>query len=171
QEQNRLQDKDKLIRLEENKIKQANQKLSKIQDGWEKGFYTVAEMGIKVKELRQIIASAEQEIERINIMYVKENFNPDAVRNDLLSLRSQNLENATFENKQELIARLGVTVIPSEDLKTRRISCRLNLNDDLKKGVENSLAKVTFGGAEGTRTPYLFNAIESLSQMSYSPRK
>ena len=25
------------------------------------------------------------------------------------------------------------------------------------------------GGAEGTRTPYLFNAIESLSQMSYSP--
>ena len=27
----------------------------------------------------------------------------------------------------------------------------------------------TLGGAEGTRTPYLFNAIESLSQMSYSP--
>jgi hypothetical protein len=25
------------------------------------------------------------------------------------------------------------------------------------------------GGAEGTRTPYLFNAIEALSQMSYSP--
>ena len=147
QEQNQLQDKDKLIRLEENKINQANQKLLKIQDGWEKGFYTVAEMGIKVKELRQIIGSTEQEIERINVMYVKENFNPDAVRNGLLSLRSQNLENATFEYKQELIARLGVKVIPNEDLKTRRISFRLNLNDDLKKGVENSLAKVTFGGA------------------------
>ena len=25
------------------------------------------------------------------------------------------------------------------------------------------------GGAAGTRTPYLFNAIEALSQMSYSP--
>ena len=124
QETNRLQDKDKLIRLEENKINQANQKLSRIQDGWEKGFYSVAEMGSKVKELRRIIASAEQEIERINVMYAKENFNPDAVRNELLSLRSQNLENATFEYKQELIARLGVTVIPSEDLKTRRISCR-----------------------------------------------
>ena len=59
---------------------------------------------------------------------------------------------STFENKQELIARLGVTVIPSEDLKTRRISFRLNLNDGLKKGVENSLAKVTFGGEGGTRT-------------------
>ena len=28
---------------------------------------------------------------------------------------------------------------------------------------------VNFGGAGGTRTPYLFNAIEALSQMSYSP--
>ena len=26
-----------------------------------------------------------------------------------------------------------------------------------------------FGGAGGTRTPYLFNAIEALSQLSYSP--
>ena len=27
----------------------------------------------------------------------------------------------------------------------------------------------SFGGAAGTRTPYLFNAIEALSLMSYSP--
>ncbi len=31
------------------------------------------------------------------------------------------------------------------------------------------LSIVKFGGAEGTRTPYLFNAIEALSQLSYSP--
>ena len=30
---------------------------------------------------------------------------------------------------------------------------------------------VRHGGAGGTRTPYLFNAIEALSQMSYSPKK
>ena len=150
EEQNRLQDKDKLIRLEENKIKQSNQRLSRIQDGWEKGVYSDAELGIKVKELRQTIASAEQEIEHINDMYMRENFNPESVRKDLLSLRSQNLEYASFEDKQELIARLGVTVVPSEDLKTRRISCRLNLNDDLKKGVENGLTKVTFGGLQRT---------------------
>ena len=29
--------------------------------------------------------------------------------------------------------------------------------------------KDEFGGAGGTRTPYLFNAIEALSLMSYSP--
>ena len=28
---------------------------------------------------------------------------------------------------------------------------------------------VPFGGAEGIRTPDLFNAIEALSQLSYSP--
>jgi hypothetical protein len=31
------------------------------------------------------------------------------------------------------------------------------------------LSIVTDGGAGGTRTPYLFNAIEALSQLSYSP--
>ena len=97
-------------------------------------------------------------------MYAKENFNPDAVRNELLSLRSQNLENATFEYKQELIARLGVTVIPSEDLKTRRISFRLNLNDGLKKGVENSLGKVTFGGAEEIITVIFTDDFKWVSQ-------
>ena len=29
--------------------------------------------------------------------------------------------------------------------------------------------KEEIGGAGGTRTPYLFNAIEALSQLSYSP--
>jgi hypothetical protein len=148
EEQNRLNDKDKLIQLEENKIKQAKQKLARIQDGWEKGIYTEAELGVKVKELRQTITNAEQEIENINVMYLKENFNFESVCKDLLLLRSQNLEEASFEYKAEIIARLGVKVIPSEDLKTRRIACRLNLDNGLKKGGENSLAKITFGGAK-----------------------
>ena len=99
-----------------------------------------------------------------------ENFNLESVRKDLLSLRSQNLEEASFEDKAELIARLGVKVIPSEDLKTRRICCRLNLDNDLKKGAENGLTKVTFGGAKGIRTPDLLLAKEALSRLSYGPR-
>jgi len=147
EEQNRLQDKDKLIQLEEDKIKQAKQKLNRIQDGWEKGVYIEDEAVDKVKELRQLIANGEQEIENINNMYVRENFNLDSLRQELLSLRLQNLEEASFEEKAELIARLGVKVIPSEDLKTRRICCRLNMNNTQKKGGENGLTKVTFGGA------------------------
>ena len=33
------------------------------------------------------------------------------------------------------------------------------------------LPMVSSGGAEGIRTPYLFNAIEALSQLSYSPMR
>jgi hypothetical protein len=146
EEQNRLQDKDKLIKLEEDKIKQAKQKLVRIQDGWEKGIYTEDEAVNKAKELRQLIANSEQEIENINAMYTRENFNLDSLRQELLSLRTQNLEEAGFEEKTELIARLGVKVIPTEDLKTRRICCRLNLDNTQKKGGENGLTKVTFGG-------------------------
>ncbi len=146
EEQNRLQDNDKLIQLEENKLTQAKQKLVRTQEGWEKGVYTEAEAVAKVKELRQLKVNAEQEIENINTMYVRENFNLDSLRQELLSLRSQNLEGASFEEKAELIARLGVKVIPAEDLKTRRICCRLNIINTQKKGGENGLTKVTFGG-------------------------
>ena len=80
-------------------------------------------------------------------MYTRENFNLDSFRQELLSLRSQNLEEASFEDKAELIACLGVNVIPTQDLRTRRICCRLNLGNTLKKGGGNGLTKVTFGGA------------------------
>ena len=42
-----------------------------------------------------------------------------------------------------------------------------------KAGTENTNIErgTKGGGAAGTRTPYLFNAIEALSQMSYSPTR
>ncbi len=51
-----------------------------------------------------------------------------------------------MEEKVELITRQGVKVIPTEDLKTRRIYCRLNINNTQKKGGEKGLTKVNFGG-------------------------
>ena len=55
----------------------------------------------------------------------------------------------------------------------------LQANTSLTKASEDGNATekvevlpiVNFGGAGGTRTPYLFNAIEALSQMSYSPTR
>jgi len=97
EEQNRLQDKEKLIQLEENKLKQAKQRLARIQEGWEKGIYTKVEAGTRVKELRQVIDGADQEIKNIISMYTHNNFNLESLRKELLSLRSRNLEQATFE--------------------------------------------------------------------------
>jgi hypothetical protein len=38
---------------------------------------------------------------------------------------NENLDNASFNDKQELIAKLGIMVYPSEDHKTVRITSRL----------------------------------------------
>ena len=40
-----------------------------------KRHYTEDRIGIYVKELRQLIANAEQEIENINALYMRDNFN------------------------------------------------------------------------------------------------
>lgn len=144
------EDNRKLIRIEENKIEQARQRLSRVQEGWEKGIYTAEEAQNKSTEYRGAIAHAEQEIENLNRQSAKDGIDLDALREELIALRNRNLNNATFEERAELIARLGVKVIPSEDIKTRRICCRLNLSNTQKKEGENGLTKVTFGGPSGT---------------------
>lgn len=53
--------------------------------------------------MREIIANSELEMEKINAMYLKENFSLESVCKDLLLLRSQNPEEASFENKSELM--------------------------------------------------------------------
>ena len=47
---------------------------------------------------------------------------------------NENLDNAGFSDKQELIAKLGIMVYPSEDLKTVRITTKLPvLGDELSR--------------------------------------
>jgi hypothetical protein len=45
----------------------------------------------------------------------------------------------------------------------------LNIVKENEEREQAGFAKVTFGGAEGTRTPDLLRAKEALSQLSYSP--
>ena len=45
----------------------------------------------------------------------------------LITLLDRNIVNAIFEDKVELISRLGIKIIPSQYLKSRRIFCKLNL--------------------------------------------
>jgi hypothetical protein len=71
----------------------------------------------------------------------------------LKELRDQNLQESTFEEKTGLVARLGIKILPSEDLKSRKILCRLNLakiNNPERE--QPGFTKVTFGGPLWTRT-------------------
>ena len=68
-----------------------------------------------------------------------------------------------------MVAKLGIRILPSEDLKSRRISCRMNLVKENEEREQAGFAKMTFGGAGGIRTRYLLTASQALSQLSYSP--
>jgi hypothetical protein len=41
----------------------------------------------------------------------------------LKELRDRNLDEASFEDKLDIIVKLGIKVYPSEDLKTMRVTC------------------------------------------------
>jgi hypothetical protein len=58
-------DLEKLIRMEQLKVSQAKLRVSKVQEGWEKGFYTPEEVQLKLTEQREAIARAESEIGRL----------------------------------------------------------------------------------------------------------
>jgi len=135
--------------MEQLKISQAKLRVSKVQEGWEKGFYTPDEVQTKLTEHRQAIARAESEIGRLRKQMANRSLSAieaELLRQELKALRDQNLLEATFEQRVDLIAKLGIKILPSEDLKSRKISCRLNLGKENEEREQAGFAKVTFGG-------------------------
>ena len=51
----------------------------------------------------------------------------EAIREKLKAFRNRNLYEATFEEKLDIISKLGIKVYPSEDLTSIRVLCELNL--------------------------------------------
>ena len=75
------------------------------------------------------------------------------LRQELSTLRNRNLEEASFQERTDLIAKLGIKILPSEDLKSRKILCRLNIAKlNTVETVQSGFTKVTFGGPLWTRT-------------------
>ena len=149
-------DLEKLIRVEQLKISQTKLRISKVQDGWEKGFYTPEEVQTKLAEHRQAITRAESEIGKLREQMANRGLGlaeVELLRQELKALRDRNLQEATFEERADLIARLGIKVIPSEDLRSRKIFCRFSLAEVNQEREQAGFAKVTFGGEGGTRTP------------------
>ncbi len=75
---------------------------------------------------------------------------PADVRQELKELRDRNLQESTFDERVDLVAKLGIKILPSEDLKLRKISCRLDLVELNEKREQAGFTKVTFGGPLGT---------------------
>jgi hypothetical protein len=74
-----------------------------------------------------------------------------AIRDGLKALRDRNLDEATFEDKLDIISKLGIKVYPSEDLKSMRVACQLNLEQvqsDRQSGEMDKVDSVTSQGDE-----------------------
>jgi len=148
-------DLEKLIRMEQLKISQAKLRVNKVQEGWEKGFYTPEEVQTKLAEHREAIARAESEIGRLSEQMANRSLSSvevEVLRQELKALRDRNLQESTFEERADLVAKLGIKILPSEDLKSRKIFCRLNLAEVNEEREQAGFAKVTFGGPYKLKT-------------------
>ena len=148
-------DLEKLIRMEQLRVSQAKLRVGKVQEGWGKGFYTPEEVETKLAEHRQAVARSEAELERLQKQMANKSLSAievELLRQELRALRDRNLMESTFEEKTDLVAKLGITILPSEDLKSRKILCRLNLAKVNDEKEQASFAKVMFGRPSGIRT-------------------
>ena len=147
-------------------------RLERLYDALETGKIQIADLAPRIQQLRQRreqLQSIKFGIEQSLSDRKVELADMDTVKEYVTDLRNVLSESPLAERKSFVRSFVKeVKVTGDEVLITYTMPM-------LPKGVlEEKLSVLSTGhdgGAEGTRTPYLFNAIESLSQMSYSPTK
>ena len=147
----------KLLKLHRYKISQAQSKIARVREGFEGGIYILDEAKQRIAECEAAIAKAEQEAKRLQTEMNRSDAGAadiEAVKRQLKALRERNLEDASFEDKLDMIAKLGIRVYPLEDLKTMRVTCGLNLwfEDDGEDESAVECRKVMFGSPSRIRT-------------------
>ena len=144
----------KLIRLQEQKINNYQSKIRKVEEGFEGGLYTLEEAKLRKQKSLEAINVAQAEIDILK----KQNgnsFTPDGIerlRLELKNLQDRNMAEASFEERLDLVARLGIKVYPSEDLKSRRIKCGMDIRGIQKIGEQEGFAKVVYARPCRSRT-------------------
>ena len=117
----------KRIGIENQRIDRTQAKIRRIQEGYEADppVYTASEAEEYIKVYRVLISQVEKELYRLQEIMTQHTLNKKAkeeVRRLLNTIRDMNLENISFSDQQNMIAKLGIKVYPSEDKKVVRIS-------------------------------------------------
>ena len=144
---------ERLIGQQESKITNYLMKIWRVEEGFDGGLYTLEEAKIKKESYQQSIDKANTEIARLKSEirgFTQQEV--EILRQELKVLRDRNLEEATFDERIDLVARLGLKVLPSEDLKSRRISCHLPLINNTGGREQVGVAKEVFGRPYRSRT-------------------
>jgi len=154
EELNSSKELDKLIRIHELKISNYENKIVRVEEGFEGGLYSLGDAKIRKQKYIQVIEDVQSEISilRRQMEHRITQDNLEILKHDLEILLSKNLVDASFEEKLDLVARLGIKVYPSEDLKSRRIKCGLDIKGIQKTGEKNGFAKVVYGRPYRSRT-------------------
>jgi hypothetical protein len=148
---------EKLIRLQQLRISQARAKIAKVQEGFEGSIYSIDDARVRIADLQETIGKAEVEIQRLQKTARTTRSNMadiNATRAELKALRDRNLDVTTFEERLDVVSRLGIKVYPSEDLKAMKVLCKVNLDrvDSDTKTVETELKEMQVGGETKSAT-------------------
>ena len=145
-------------------------RLLKLYDALETGKMSLDDLSPRIKELRtrqNELAKARVVTEAELITGGKGSVNEQLVKAHAQDIRSVLEEANVTESKAFL--RTFVKRIEIENGKVK-VNFNLPVPPDMNvRNLPSVLPIDTPGGAEGIRTPYLLNAIQSLSQLSYSP--
>ncbi len=145
---------EKLIRLHEQKINNYQNKVRKVEEGFEGGLYTLEEAKLRKNKSLGAINAAQMEIDSLKRQNGN-SFTPDGIerlRLELKNLQDRNMAEASFEERLDLVGRLGIKVYPSEDLKSRQIKCGIDIRGIQKIGEQEGFAKVVYGRPYRSRT-------------------
>ena len=167
-ELDRSNDIEKLVRLQEHKINTYHGKIRKVEEGFEGGLFTIEEAKLRKQKSQEAINTVQLEINTLKAQLNAGGFTPDAVKSlrlELKNLQNRNMAEASFEERLDLVARLGIKVYPSEDLKSRRIKCGVDIREIQKTGGQDGFAKVVYGRPYRSRT--LHNLIKSQVLSNY----
>jgi site-specific DNA recombinase len=137
----------KLLHIEISKIGQIKSRIAKVQEGFEAGIYGVEEAKIKIADHQNSLVMAEKEIDRLSRISKRglSSGNVDTLRKGLKDLARKNMDKADFEERLDIITKLDVKVYPSEDLRTMRVRCGLNITRVDVDDSATQCGKIIFG--------------------------
>jgi hypothetical protein len=144
----------KLIDIELRKVAQLQAKINRVQTGYEEGIYSAAEARNRINVCQHTITLAQAEITRTEHQAGSQATGSviEGFKHELESLRKNNLETASFEDKLQLLRLLNIRVYPSEDLKTVRIKTGLGIDSNYIASGDNqeNCGKVIFEPPKGS---------------------
>ncbi len=162
-----LKDKLDVIDAELNDVKA---RLSKLYDALETGKLSLDDLSPRIKELKarqDTLTKARVQIEADMVVEGVQHVEVEAVKTYAQDLRNL-LEEGDFTQSKTFLRSFVKKVTINGD--KAKILYRLPMPPDGKRTQSVGVLPIdTPGGAEGIRTPDLFNAIEALSRLSYSP--